>query len=77
MTEHNMATDPKPRLFDYDREPLGLLPESMKTTIEVNDQRAIATLHAPRRHLGVDQPEPVQIPEPVKWLVEIAYRLLR
>lgn len=43
-----MTTDPKPRLFDYDREPLGLLPESMKTTIEVNDQRAIATLHAPR-----------------------------
>lgn len=44
-----MAITPKPRLFDYDREPLGLLPESMKTTIEVNDQRALATLHSPRR----------------------------
>lgn len=44
-----MATDHKPRLFDYGREPLGLLPESMKTAIEVNDQRAIATLHSPRR----------------------------
>ena len=44
-----MTTDTKPRLFDYDREPLGLLPESMKTTIQVNDQRAIATLHSARR----------------------------
>ncbi|MFC7411358.1 hypothetical protein [Hydrogenophaga atypica] len=72
-----MATDHKPRLFDYDREPLGLLPESMKTTIEVNDQRTIATLHAPRRHQRAEPPEPVQIPVPMKWLVEIAYRLLR
>ena len=42
-----MTTDHKPRLFDYDREPLGLLPESMKTTIEVNDQRGKGNFRMP------------------------------
>lgn len=51
-----MTTDPRHRLFDYDREPLGLLPESMKSTIEVHEQGHIATLHAPRRHRQAGTP---------------------
>ncbi|MDP3521417.1 MAG: hypothetical protein Q8S02_12430 [Hydrogenophaga sp.] len=72
-----MATDQKPRLFDYDREPLGLLPESMKTTIEVNDQRAIATLHAPRRRAGTTMETSGQGPGRMARLLGAFGRLLR
>ena len=72
-----MTTDRKPRLFDYDREPLGLLPESMKTTIEVNDQRAIATLHTPRRRAVATQQTRGQSPGWLARLVGAFGRLLR
>ena len=72
-----MTTDPKPRLFDYDREPLGLLPESMKTTVEVNDQRALATLHAPRRRAVTTTQTRGQSPGRLARLVGAFARLLR
>ena len=72
-----MTTDTKPRLFDYDREPLGLLPESMKNTIEVNDQRALATLHLPRRRpLGAND-KLGRVPGRLMRLLGALGRLLR
>lgn len=72
-----MTTDRQHRLFDFEREPLGLLPESMKSTIELNNPHAIATLHAPRRHQDAEPSEPTPIATPVKWLIEAICRLLR
>lgn len=72
-----MKTGQKPRLFDYDREPLGLLPESMKTTIEVNDQRAIATLHALRRRAAATKEKSGQGPGRMARLLGAFGRLLR
>lgn len=72
-----MTTEPMPQQFDYDREPLGLLPESMKTTIEVNDQRAIATLHSPRRRpLGANDNRG-RVPGRLMRLLGALGRLLR